>query len=257
MGLPFLHRLHPLAKFGATTTALVSVFFVNTPVVPGAIALLAMCMLVAGARLTWFQRALTLFGMPLLGGVLAVTLGVWIDPELTVGTQTLVEIGDWQFRRGALESGFATSMRLLAIVALSLLGGLTTSGTDFVRAIVQQLRVPYRFGYAALAAMRFAPRFRLELEIIRQAHRARGISFGAGPIGWARRQLASLVPLIAAAMRHADRVALSMESRAFGYRATRTERARVPFRVVDWLFLGLFLAGLAAVFVVAAVLGLA
>ena len=66
---------------------------------------------------------------------LAVTLGIWIDPRLTIGTETLVAIGDWEFGRGALESGFATSIRLMAIVALSLIGGLTTSGTDFVRAM--------------------------------------------------------------------------------------------------------------------------
>lgn len=255
--MPFLHRIHPLAKFGATTAALVSVFFVNTPWIPGAISLLAVLVLLAGTRLTWFQRALVVLGMPLLAAVLAVTLGIWVDPRLTVGTQTLFEIGDWQFRRGALESGFATSMRLMAIVSLSLVGGLTTSGADFVRALVQQLRVPYRFGYAGLAAMRFVPRFRHELSIIRQAHRARGISFGSGPVGWTRRQLASLVPLLAAAMRHADRVALSMDARAFGYRETRTERQLVPVRAGDWVFLVLFLLAVAAIFVAGATLGLA
>ena len=252
--LPFLHRIHPLAKFAATTIGLVAVFFVDTAAIPGAIAAFAVLVLLVGTRLTWFQRGMTLLAMPLLAGVLAVTLGIWIDPQLTIGTETLIAIGDWEFRRGALESGFATSMRLMAIVALSLIGGLTTSGTDFVRALVQQLRVPYRFGYAGLAAMRFVPRFRRELAIIRQAHRARGISFGAGPIGWARRQLASLVPLVAAAMRHADRVALSMDARAFGYRSTRTERHSVPVRVGDWVFFVLFLAAIAAIFAAGIVL---
>lgn len=250
LGLPFLHRLHPLAKFGASTVALVAVFFVDTPFIPGAIAALAFVLVLVGARLTWLQRALIVVGAPVLAAVLIVTLGIWIDPKLTVGTPTILQIGDWVFRRGALDLSAATSMRLTAIVALSLLGGATTAGSDFVRALVQQLHVPYRFGYAGLAAFRFVPRFKRELAIIRQAHRARGISFGRGPVGWVRRQLASLVPLIAAAMRHADRVALSMDARGFGYRPVRTERHQVPFRGVDAAFLIGFLVAVAAIFVV-------
>jgi energy-coupling factor transport system permease protein len=53
---------------------------------------------------------------------------------------------------GALAVGFATGLRLAAIVALALIAGLTTTGPDLVRASVQQLRVPYRVGYTALAA---------------------------------------------------------------------------------------------------------
>lgn len=255
LGMPFLHRVHPLAKFGATTIVLIAIFFVQTPFVPGAIAALAFLLVLVGAQLTWLQRGFILIGAPLLAGALIVTLGIWIDPALTVGTPVIIEIGDWQYRRGALDLAAGTSMRLTAIVALSLLGGATTSGADFVRALVQQLKVPYRFGYAGLAAFRFVPRFKRELAIIRQAHRARGISFGRGPIGWFRRQFVSLVPLIAAAMRHADRVALAMDARGFGYRPTRTERHQVPLRPVDWLFAGAFLAACAAIFVFAAVTG--
>ena len=65
--------------------------------------------------------------------------------------------------------------------SLSLIAGLTTTGPDLVRATVQQLRVPYRIGYTALAAFRFVPRFGHELEVIRQAHRVRGAHGGRGP----------------------------------------------------------------------------
>jgi energy-coupling factor transport system permease protein len=146
----------------------------------------------------------------------------------------------------ALLIGCATALRLGAIVALSLIGGLTTTGPDLVRALVQQLRVPYRIGYTAMAAFRFVPRFATELEIIRAAHRVRGSHGGRGPFAAVARRFGYVVPLLAGAIRHAERVALSMDSRAFGAYPTRTERYLVPFRRRDTAFVVLFLAASAA-----------
>lgn len=250
--MPFLHRIHPLAKLGIALVATIVLLVVNEPITPLVIGGVALLVMLVGTRLSWAQRVFALLGLPAVAAVLTVTLGVWIDPALTVGTPTIVSIGDWDFRRGALEASLPTALRLVAIVAVALMSGVSTAGEDVVRALVQQLRVPYRFGYAGLAAMRFVPRFRRELEIIRQAQRARGVSFGPGPIGWVRRQLASLVPLIAAALRHADRVALAMDARAFGYRRERTERVLLPFRTVDAVVLFLGLATVAAALTAAA-----
>lgn len=252
--MPFLHRVHPLAKLAIALVTTIVLLSVHGKLVPAVIAALATLALLLGTRLPWTQRALALVGLPGLAAVLAVTLGIWVDPELTVGTPTILSIGEWEFRRGAIDSALETSLRLVAILAVAIMSGASTAGEDVVRALVQQLRVPYRFGYAALAAMRFVPRFRREIEIIRQAQRARGIGFGPGPVGWVRRQLATLVPLLAAAMRHADRVALSMDSRAFGYRPMRTERTPLPFGTTDAVVVVVGLAFVAAVVAVGAVL---
>ncbi len=103
--------------------------------------------------------------------------------------------------------------------------------------------MPYRVGYAALAAIRFVPRFGRELETIRQAQRVRGVG-GFAPTRWIR----TVVPLLAGAIRHAERVALAMDARAFGAHPDRTERHLVPWRRRDTAFvLGLW-AVTAAVF---------
>jgi energy-coupling factor transporter transmembrane protein EcfT len=51
-----------------------------------------------------------------------------------------------------------------------------------------------------------------------------------------RNAAGTVVPLLASSIRHADRVALAMESRAFGAHATRTERRPSLWRVRDTLF---------------------
>ena len=112
---------------------------------------------------------------------------------------------------------------------------------------VQQLRAPYRIGYTALAAYRFVPRFGYELGVIRAAHRVRGTHGGRGPFARLARGWGYIVPLLASAIRHAERVALAMDGRAFGAYPTRTERHEVPFRTRDIVFIALMLAASAAI----------
>lgn len=253
-GLPYLHRLHPLVKLVPTTLALVALFFVNdlpTPLLVGGITLL---LLVTGAQLSRRMWLVLLVVLPAVTVVLAVTIGLWVDPARVADTPLLFAIGAYEFRFGAFASGLITSARLAAIVVLSLLGGLTIAGTDLIRASVQQLRIPYRLGYAGLAAFGFVPRFQRELRTIRKAQRARGIASGTGVGARMRRRVATLVPLMAAALRHADRVALAMDARGFGYRAWRTERHQVPIRTRDWWFGAGLLAAYVAAFIVGALL---
>ena len=160
------------------------------------------------------------------------------------------QLGSWTLYGGALVVGFATGLRIAAIVALALIAGLSTTGPDLVRSTVQQLRVPYRIGYTALAAFRFVPRFGHELEVIRQAHRVRGAHGGRGPFAAIARWSGYIVPLLAGAIRHAERVALAMDARAFGAYPDRTERHIVPFRARDVVFIVLFVAASAAILIV-------
>jgi len=171
-----------------------------------------------------------------------------VDAANVDSTAPVVQLGGWTLYSGAVEIGLATGLRLGAILALALIGGLTTTGPDLVRASVQQLRVPYRIGYTALAAFRFLPRFGYELSVIRAARRVRGHHGGSGPFARIARGWGYIVPLLAGAIRHAERVALAMDSRAFGAHPTRTERHLVPFRTRDWIFIVLCLAASAAIF---------
>lgn len=236
----FLHRLNPLAKIAAPLPAIVVLVVSRDIAVPLAFLLIALVLLVVGAHLRG-RAVLGLFVvLPVVAAVLALSFGLWTDASRVDTTPVLFQVGDYRFYLGSLAVGAATSLRLTAILVLSLLAGLTTSGPDLVRALVQQLRVPYRVGYTALAAYRFVPRFGHELEVIRQAHRVRGMAPGRGPVAAARRWLGYVVPLLAGGIRHAERVALAMDSRAFGAHRTRTERHLVPFRVRDRVFVIVF-----------------
>lgn len=244
----FLYALNPLAKVAAVAPAMLVLIFVRDLSTPAVFLVLSVLLIVVGARLTVRTAALLFIALPV--GMIAIGVGfsVWVDAARVDGTPAMLQIGDWTLYQGALAIGFATALRLGAIIALALIGGLTTTGPDLVRASVQQLRVPYRIGYTALAAFRFVPRFGHELAVIRAAHRVRGHHGGSGPFARIARGWGYIVPLLAGAIRHAERVALAMDSRAFGAHPTRTERHLVPFRVRDTVFIICCLAASAAIF---------
>lgn len=233
----FLYRLNPLATFAAIIPAMLALVFVRDLATPLSFLALAYVLLLVGVRCDIRLGMLLGLVVPGVALVLGLSLAVWTDTSRVADTPAVLSIGAWTLYAGALTIGLETGLRLAAILTLSLIPGLSMTGPDLVRAAVQHLRVPYRIGYTALAAFRFVPRFRHELEIIRQAHRVRGAHSGRGPIAAIRRWASYVVPLLAGAIRHAERVALAMDSRAFGAFPERTERHLVPWRTRDTVFL--------------------
>ncbi len=244
----FLYALNPLAKFAGPAPAMLLLVFARDVWTPLAFLLLAYALLVIGIRFTPRIAAILFGGIP--AAILLIGLGfsLWTDAARVDQSVVVWQLGSWTMYGGALLVGFATALRLAAIIALALIAGLSTTGPELVRAMVQQLRVPYRVGYTALAAFRFVPRFAHELDVIRQAHRVRGAHGGRGPFAAVARWAGYVVPLLAGAIRHAERVALAMDARAFGAYPDRTERHRVPWRPRDTAFVLLFWVVSAGVF---------
>lgn len=236
----FLHALNPLAKALAPLPAMIVLLFTRDLLTPLAFLVLGLLVLLVGASVPARRLALILLAIPAFLLLLSLSFGLWTDVSRVDPSPTIFALGDYSFTWAMWQTGLATALRLGAIGFLALPAGLTTTGPDLARSMVQQLRVPYRIGYTAIAAFRFVPRFGHELDVIRSAHRVRGIQGGRGPIAAVQRSLGYVVPLLAGAIRHAERVALAMDARAFGAYPDRTERHLVPFRARDVVFVALF-----------------
>jgi energy-coupling factor transport system permease protein len=146
--------------------------------------------------------------------------------------------------------GIAIALRLLAILTASMLFVLTTDPTKFVVALIHQAHVSPCIAYSVFAAYRFVPLLEVEFENIRAAHQMRGAATEGGTMRIARLRevLGYAVPLLAAAVRRGERVALAMESRAFGalpnrtyFRVTTFTRADGWFALITLTLLGLLL----------------
>lgn len=141
------------------------------------------------------------------------------DPSLPVA----FVLGPFNVTWAAVEAGAGLAMRVIAIAAVGVVFGQTTDSTRLVDGLVQQARVPERFGYGALAAYQAIPRLADQLTTLRQARRIRGLRGSWHP--------RILVALLVLAIRHGDRLALAMDARAFG------SGPRTRYREVGWSWL--------------------
>jgi energy-coupling factor transport system permease protein len=137
------------------------------------------------------------------------------DPAAT----ELVQLGPIRITVEAAAGGIALVCRVIAIASVGAVFTLTTDSTRLADSLVQQAHVSPRFAYGALAAYQAIPRFGEDLTTLRQARRVRGLRGGWHP--------GLLIGVLVLALRHADRMALAMDARAFGsgprtfYRPTR------------------------------------
>ncbi|RBP92338.1 energy-coupling factor transport system permease protein [Cytobacillus firmus] len=156
----------------------------------------------------------------------------------TWGIFTLTEEG---FQR-ALSLG----MRVLSFTSLSLLFILTTKPTEFLLSLMQQCRLSPKLAYGIMAGYRFLPLMKDEFEIIRSAHRIRGIPKART----LSEKIAELkrysVPLLAGAIRKAERTAMAMESKGFTGDRNRDFYQKISVSWKDWAYFAFFIGAVLA-----------
>lgn len=155
----------------------------------------------------------------------------------------LLGLGPFRVTEPALSTGLVLGLRILAIAGVGVAFAQTTEATTLADALVQQARLPDRFAYGALAAYQAVPRLSLDLTTLRQARRTRGLRGSIGP--------GVLLALLVLAVRHADRMALAMDARAFDSGIPRGRYRVVRFGRADLVVAALGLAAIAAAVLVA------
>ena len=121
-----------------------------------------------------------------------------------------------------------------ALIALVLVSGVSTDPEALIRTLTTTFRMPYRLGAAGTAAIAFITRFHGDFVLLRTARALRGVGGRWGMLAPVVRWIGSILPLMILAIQHAERVALSMDSRAFGAHRRRTEMTDEPWRGCDW-----------------------
>jgi energy-coupling factor transport system permease protein len=237
-----LGRTSPVVKLGVALVWLIGMAFTLEPITPLVLALVA---LGAGLQLGRIPsgdlaRALAPLWIAALG--VGISNMLFSASNGDPGATTFLHAGPIRITTEAAANGVALILRVAAIACVGAVFTLTTDSTRLADALVQQARVPERFAYGALAAYQSIPRFVEDLSTLRQARRIRGLRGG-----WHPRLLVGLLVL---AIRHGDRLALSMDARGFG------SGPRTSYRIVRWSWLDLGVAvGALVILAVALALG--
>jgi energy-coupling factor transport system permease protein len=208
LGATWFTRANPLARL-VPAAALGVVNVLTLDVLTPVLTLVAVAFATPLLGLSW--RAVVRVSWPL--GLAAVTL-------LVVNTVAHPGSG---VGPADLEAGAVTALRLLAIALPGVLVFAAIDQVDLTDALVQQLHVPARFGYGALAATRLLPLLTDDWRAQGLAARARGVS-AAGVVGRVRRAFSRVLLLLVSALRRATRLAIALDARGFAGADRSTSR---------------------------------
>lgn len=223
VGTGRLARANPVAKLAACFVLGIGVSLTDDPVTPALVLVgVVLALRAGGVAISVLLRRV----WPLLISVTA------------VGVTTLL-FGDndqpWL-------TALAVIVRLLAIALPGVVVLLTIDPTDLADSLVQNARVPPRFAYASLAALRLLPLMATEWRTIRMARRARGADAGRNPLAHVRLFGGTVFALLVGAVRRGTRLALAMDARGFDATGPRTvARPQVVRRSDVVLVAGAFL----------------
>ena len=198
-----LARANPVAKLAAALVLGFGAALSDDAVTPAVLVLLVLLILAAGGitAVDILRR-----GWPLL--VSAASLGA-----------TTLLFGD---SPTPLLTALTVTIRVVAVALPGVVVLLTVDPTDLADSLVQNARVPARFAYAALAALRLLPLMGAEWQTIKAARRARGIDAGRNPLRHLELFAGTVFALLVGAVRRGTRLALAMDARGFDATGPRT-----------------------------------
>ena len=235
-----LASINPTMKAVAVLIPALLLAFTFDPVTPFIYFMFTLVVTFIFGRVSW-KRWLFIF-IPFV--VLAVSFA-WMTmlhpSDNFSGGELLFSIWMFHITEESFWTGVSLGLRSLSFAALSLLFILTTDSTKFMLSLMQQCKLPAKFTYGILAGYRFLPTFRHELQVLRQAHRIRGVGRAKGVKGRLLQFRRYAIPLLANAIRKAERVAIAMESKGFTGDRNRTHYHEMTVKKRDWAFVGIFL----------------
>lgn len=237
-----LHRLNPLGKLLAIGPPAVFLALTTNVWTPLLFILLTTAVTLGLGKISLLRYAKVCAPMLLIMLGFICLYPLLVNDRINEGSQLLFSVGFVEVYEAGVLFGVATAMRLLAMLVLSLLFTMTTDTAEFIRALIQQWRVSYRFGFGTLAVLRFIPIFMGQFQLVKMAHQVRGYT-GKGSRQIIERTQRYALPLLSSALRHAERMAYSMDARAFGAYPTRTYFRRSFMARQDFIFIGAFWIG--------------
>jgi energy-coupling factor transport system permease protein len=199
----WLARANPVAKVAAALVLGFGAALSDDAVTPAVLVLLVLLILAAGGVTA---ADILRRGWPLL--VSAAGLGA-----------TTLLFGD---SPTPLLTALTVTIRVVAVALPGVVVLLTVDPTDLADSLVQNARLPARFAYAALAALRLLPLMGAEWQTIKAARRARGIDAGRNPLRHLELFAGTVFTLLVGAVRRGTRLALAMDARGFDATGPRT-----------------------------------
>jgi energy-coupling factor transport system permease protein len=239
-GRSALHRLDPRVKFLFAVCGVVALLsFRNLWIMLAALALTHALLLGSGVRwqrLGWVWK-------PTLPVMIMIAV-LWVVFYPGEGPALL----EWRFLRvtvGNIAEGLAMALRMGALAFVLFVWLFTTDQTALVRGLVG-LGLPYEWGLTLGMALRYLPTMASAFVMISDAQQARGLDLAKrNPLQRARAYIPITVAMLITALRTAEGISYTLESRALGASRRRTTLHPLRYTTRDMWWTLVILAGTA------------
>ncbi|HEX5563437.1 MAG TPA: energy-coupling factor transporter transmembrane component T [Sporosarcina sp.] len=207
-----LHKMNPSAKFLVVTVCMLTMAFFFNPWTPLLMWVGVMIVQLLFSRIDW--KLWILFMIPFFVTAFGYFWTTLVFAEDKSGPVVL-SIWSIKITEVQLNHALSLSFRVLAFSGLSLLFALTTNPVSFILSLMQQMKLSPKIAYSILVGYQFLPVLKDEFVQIQQAHRLRGAVQEKNPIRRLLHMRLILLPMLAGAVRKAERAAFAMEARGF------------------------------------------
>lgn len=231
-GQSLLHQMNPVLKLASIGISMILLTFSFDPFVPVTllVILLILSFWMGNVPLSAMLKGLLPFVLLAFGFFMMQVL----FPRST-DDPVFIHLGPLLISQQAFLRGCALAFRVLAYAAYALLFVATTDPTELLLSLMQQTRLSPKYGYSMLAAYRFFPLYQSEFATLKEAHLVRGGRERKGLKGKGEELYRYAIPLLAQAIRKAERVAIAMEARGFTGERGRHYYRKITVNPVDWV----------------------
>lgn len=143
----------------------------------------------------------------------------------------IIKISEESFYHGLLLGFKSASFGFLSLIFL-----LTSRPMILFYALMQQFRLPAKYAYSFIAAIRLVPIIIDELQARSNALKVRGVKYSKGAKGVLERLRLFSLPIFAQSIRRAQRIAIAMEAKRFHMNADRTYFYPTSYKPIDGIF---------------------
>jgi len=204
--------MNPAVKFLLVTVSMLALAFFFNPWTPLLFWLGILLLQLTMSRTKW--KLWLLFMLPFSIGAFGYLWTTVVFGADTGGTVIWsfagIDVTDEQWARA-----LSLALRVMAFSTLSLLFAFTTDPVKFIMSLMQQLKLSPKMAYGIMVGYQFLPVMKDEFIQIQQAQRLRGAKMKK--YSWQRllEMRRILIPMLAGAVRKAERSAFAMEARGF------------------------------------------
>lgn len=215
-------KIDPISKFAWATIMMVWTLYIAVPAVQIILffVLLLLARVAAGIKPLQLIKAVRAF---LILGIFMIVFQTLVGK----GENVIWAWGSIRATQEGLDAGLNVGLRLIVIVTISMILATTTDPRQLVASLIAIVHVPYRFAYALYSTLRFIPLMRSNATIIMEAQTIRGATIDQSLWAKVNQFIRLVIPLIVSGLRQAEMSAIALDSRAFGYKPTRTNLTEV------------------------------